>query len=89
MAESITVEIFTKKDSSLGDEAKAILDKVLHEFSVQLKVTNIENNPNLMARYPEKIPMVTLNGEESFVYKAHEITLRKKIEKILSGINAS
>jgi hypothetical protein len=27
--------------------------------------------------------LVRINGEESFVYKAHEITLRKKLDKIM------
>ena len=79
----ITIEILTKKDCSLCDTAKAVVEKVLPEFPAQLKMTDIESSADLLATYKEKIPVVRINGEESFVYKVHEITLRKKLEKIL------
>ncbi len=80
----ITIEILTKKDCSLCDTAKAIVEKVLPDFPTQLKMTDIESDAGLFETYKEKIPVVRINGEESFVYKVHEVTLRKKLEKILS-----
>lgn len=77
----ITVEIFTKADCCLCDDAKEILDTVLPDYPAQLKVTDIESDPALFELYKEKIPVVTLNGKESFVYKVHPVTLRKKLEK--------
>jgi hypothetical protein len=46
-------------------------------------LTDIESDPALLKSYKERIPVVRINGEESFVYKAHEITLRKKLDKIM------
>ena len=80
----ITIEILTKEDCSLCDTAKAIVEKVLPDFPAQLKMTDIESDAGLFETYREKIPVVRINGEESFVYKVHEVTLRKKLEKILS-----
>ncbi len=80
----ITIEILTKEDCSLCDTAKAIVEKVLPDFPAQLKMTDIESDAGLFETYKEKIPVVRINGEESFVYKVHEVTLRKKLEKILS-----
>ncbi len=80
----ITIEILTKKDCPLCDTAKEIVERVLPDFPVQLKMTDIESDDGLFATYHEKIPVVRINGEESFVYKVHEITLRKKLEKILN-----
>jgi len=80
----ITIEILTKKDCSLCDTAKAIVEKVLPDFPAQLKMTDIESDAGLFETYKEKIPVVRINGEESFVYKVHKVTLRKKLEKILS-----
>ncbi len=79
----IIIEILTKKDCSLCDTAKEIVERVLPDFPVQLKMTDIESSAGLFDTYKEKIPVVRINGEESFVYKVHEITLRKKLEKIL------
>ncbi len=80
----IAIEILTKKDCSLCDTAKEIVEKVLPDFPAQLQLTDIESSADLFATYKEKIPVVRINGEESFVYKVHETTLRKKLEKILS-----
>ncbi|MZH05630.1 MAG: glutaredoxin family protein [Nitrospinae bacterium] len=79
----IQIEILTKKDCCLCDEAKEIIEKVLPDFPASLKMTDIESDPALFEIYKERIPVVRLNGEESFVYKVHEITLRKKLEKLI------
>ena len=80
----ITIEILTKKDCSLCDTAKSIIEKVLPDFPAQLQMTDIESSVDLFETYKEKIPVVRINGQESFVYKVHETTLSKKLEKILS-----
>lgn len=79
----IEIEILTKNDCCLCDDAKAIIEKVLPDFPASLKMTDIESNPDLFENYKERIPVVRLNGKESFVYKVHEITLRKKLEKLI------
>jgi glutaredoxin len=80
----ITIEVMTKKDCSLCDDAKEIIEQVIAEMPAELKMTDIESDPELFERYKEKIPVVLINGEESFVYKVHPVTLRNKLEK-LSG----
>ncbi len=81
----ITIEIMTKKDCSLCDEAKEIIQQVIAELPAELKMTDIESDLELFERYKEKIPVVLINGEESFVYKVHPITLRKKLDKLLEA----
>ncbi len=83
MSTPIIIEILTKQDCCLCDEAKAVVTEVIQGFPVTLKMTDIESEPNLFAQYKEKIPVVRINGEESFVYKVHPVTLKKKLEKIL------
>lgn len=79
----IIIEVMTKKECSLCDDAKEIIEQVIADFPVKLKMTDIESDPELFERYKEKIPVVLVNNEESFMYKVHPITLRKKLEKIL------
>ena len=81
----ITIEIMTKADCCLCDEAKGVIEPVAADFPAHIKMTDIESDPELFERYKEKIPVVLINGEESFVYKVHPVTLRKKLEKIQSG----
>ena len=58
-----------------------IKDRLANAYEYFL--TDIESDPALFESYKERIPVVRINGEESFVYKAHEITLRKKLDKIM------
>jgi hypothetical protein len=79
----ITIEIMTKIDCCLCDEAKKVIEQVIAELPAKIKMTDIESDPELFERYQEKIPVVLINGEESFVHKVHPVTLRKKLEKLL------
>lgn len=79
----ITIEIMTRKDCSLCDEAKAVIEQVIADFPAEIKMTDIESDPELLERYQEKIPVVLINGEQSFITKVHPITLRKKLEQLL------
>lgn len=81
----ITIEIMTKSGCCLCDDAREIIEQVIAEIPVEIKMTDIESDPELLERYKEKIPVVLINGKESFVYKVHPITLRKKLDQLLPG----
>ncbi|MDP7551859.1 MAG: glutaredoxin family protein [Nitrospinaceae bacterium] len=83
MPDSIIIEILTKQDCFLCDEVKDVVTRVLPDYPVRLIMTNIESDSKLFDQFKEKIPVVRINGEESFIYKAHETTLRRKLDKIL------
>jgi len=82
---TINIEILTKKDCCLCDDAKAIVERVLPDYhaTLTLTLTDIESDPVLFESYKKRIPVVRINGEESFVYKTHETTLRKKLDKLV------
>jgi hypothetical protein len=80
---TINIEILTKKDCCLCDDAKEIVERVITEYPATLTLTDIETDSALFESYKERIPVVRINGEESFVYKAHETTLRKKLDKLM------
>ena len=79
----IRIEIMTKSGCSLCNDAKAIIEQVIAEFPAEMKMTDIESDPELFERYQDKIPVILINGKESFVYKVHPTTLRKKLEQAL------
>jgi len=85
MPDSIIIEILTKQDCFLCDEAKEVVTRVLPDYPVRLIMTDIESDSKLFDQFKERIPVVHINGEESFIYKAHEITLRRKLDKILEN----
>ena len=85
MLATIVIEILTKQNCTLCDEAKKVVTKVLPDYSAQLVMTDIESDPTLYEEFKERIPVVRINGEESFVYKTHEITLRRKLDRFQKG----
>ena len=85
MPSQIVVEILTKRDCSLCDEVKRIVNRVLPDYPAQLVITDIESDSSLYEKFKERIPVVRINGEESFVYKTHETTLRRKLDNFKEG----
>ncbi len=79
----LSLELMTKQDCPLCDVAKDVIDRVIKNFPAELKLTDIEKSPELMEKYSERIPVLLIEGKESFVYKVHEITLRRKMERAL------
>ena len=78
----IVIEILTKKDCSLWDEIKEITNKVLPDYPARLIITDIESDPILYEKFKERIPILKINNIESFVYKAHETSLRQKLDQL-------
>ena len=85
MPATIVIEILAKQDCALCDEVKKVVTKVLPDYPARLVITDIESNPSLYEEFKERIPVVRINGEESFVYKTHEITLRRKLDRLKEG----
>ncbi len=82
MPDTIVVEILTKKDCCLCEEIKEVVNRVLPDYPAKLVMTDIESDPMLYEKFRERIPVLRINGVESFVYKAHEMTLRHKLDRI-------
>jgi hypothetical protein len=78
----IVIEILTKKDCCLCDEIKEIVNKVLPDYPAKLIITDIESDPVLYEKFKERIPILKINDIESFVFKAHETSLRRKLDQL-------
>ncbi|MFQ5450855.1 MAG: glutaredoxin family protein [Nitrospinaceae bacterium] len=78
----LVLEILTKNDCCLCDEAKATVQEVLKDYPGKLIITDIESDPELFERYKEKIPVLRINGEDSFTFKVHPVTLHKKLARL-------
>ena len=82
MPDTIVVEILTKKDCCLCEEMKEVVNRVLPDYPAKLVMTDIESDPMLYEKFRERIPVLRINGVESFVYKTHETTLRRKLDQL-------
>ncbi|SVE23909.1 uncharacterized protein METZ01_LOCUS476763, partial [marine metagenome] len=82
MTALIVIEVLTKSDCSLCDDMKEIVNRVLADYPLKLVTTDIESDPTLYEKFKERIPVLKINGIESFVYKTNEVTLRHKLDRL-------
>ena len=82
MSATIVIEILTKSDCNLCDDMKEVVNRVLADYPLKLVTTDIESDPTLYEKFKERIPVLKINGIESFVYKTNEATLRHKLDRL-------
>ena len=74
-----TVTIYSKPDCHLCDIAKERVLKVQKKIPFDLKFVDIRGTQALFDQYSEKIPVVSVDQEEVFVYRVSEKLLAKKL----------
>lgn len=77
----VLVEIFSKDECCLCDEAKEVLRKVQNEIPFDLQEIKIQDDENLIREYGTKIPVVFINGRMAFKYHVYELELKDKLRR--------
>ena len=75
-----TVVLYTRPGCCLCDDAREVLERVLsrHPGAFEIQEQDIEASAELHRRYLERIPVITIDGVESFelVIDESEVELR-------------
>jgi glutaredoxin len=72
--------LYTKPDCHLCEAALAALLEVRRELPFELTVRDITEDEGLHRAYFERIPVVSLNGDELFEYFVDAEALRERLE---------
>jgi glutaredoxin len=78
MSHEITV--YSRPDCHLCADAMAALTALQDELGFSLRERDIDTDEALQRAYFERIPVVTLDGEELFDYFIDESLLRERLE---------
>lgn len=70
------VTLYGRPGCHLCDDARAVLDRVGHPY----RDVDIEQDDDLLKKYLERIPVVTLDGDELFEFFVDEKSLRAQLE---------
>jgi redox-sensing transcriptional repressor len=81
------VVLYGRPGCCLCDEARAVLDRVRAVIPFELVERDIETDDVLLVRYMERIPVVSLDGEELFDYTVDEAVLRERLGRV-RAVNA-
>lgn len=74
-----TLVIYGRPGCHLCDEALEVLERVRRQVPFALEECDIEQDEALLRRYLERIPVVTLDGEEAFELFVEEADLRARL----------
>ena len=67
--------LYSRPGCHLCDEARVVLERVRAEIPFVLEEVDITGDDRLHARYLERIPVITLDGDELFDYFVDEDAL--------------
>ncbi|MEE8289940.1 MAG: glutaredoxin family protein [Candidatus Tectomicrobia bacterium] len=65
----LLVEILSKPDCHLCEEAKLLLREVQSVYPFTLREIDIRDNTALLTQFGEEIPVVFINGRKAFKYR--------------------
>ena len=81
----ILVELFSKRDCHLCDEAKAVLEKVQSEVPFTLKEIKLADGDEKFEEYAELVPVVLIDKVLTFKYRVNETMLRIRLQQLASS----
>ena len=82
MPESIRIEIYSRPGCHLCDEAKAVIEPFAARYPLELRVTNVDTDPDLRAAYGTEIPVILINGTEAFRHRVDARALERKLREL-------
>ena len=79
LLKKIKIEIYSKPDCHLCDEAKSVLLAVQKKFFFNLIEVDITTDKVLVEKYKEEIPVVFINDRKAFKFYIDENELSKRL----------
>ena len=71
------ITIYSKPDCHLCDRAKEVIERCRTKTEFAIEIVDISQNPELLARYHDDIPVILLDGKE---IARHVVRERKLLE---------
>jgi glutaredoxin len=77
----VTVEIYSKADCCLCDEAKKVLLAAQRKVPFEIREVDIEGDAALLERFRYDIPVIFVDGKKAFKHRVSEATLLARIAR--------
>jgi glutaredoxin len=77
-----TVVIYGRPGCCLCDEAREVLERVRAGRPFELEERDIERDDDLLRAYLERIPVITIDGEEAFELFVDEAELIRRLDRV-------
>jgi len=73
----LRLELYTRPGCHLGNDLRAICERLAGEIALELTEVNIEDDPVVQARYEREIPILFVDGRLVVRYRTSERELRR------------
>lgn len=73
------ITLIGKPGCHLCDDARAVIERVAREEGVECEELNMLDDPELVARYAEQIPVTLVDGRQHDYWRVDENRLRKAL----------
>jgi Glutaredoxin-like domain (DUF836) len=73
----IRLELYTRPGCHLGNDLRAICERLAGEIAFELIEVNIEDDPIAQTRYEREIPILFVDGRLAVRYRTSERELRR------------
>ena len=76
------ITLYGRPGCHLCDDALVVLERVRAETPFALETVNIEDDDALFRAYLERIPVVSIDGDEVYDYHVDEADLRARLARV-------
>jgi glutaredoxin len=73
----LRLELYTRPGCHLGNDLRAICERLAEEIAFELTEVNIEADPALQARYEREVPVLFVDGRLVVRFRTSERELRR------------
>ena len=85
----VHVIIYSRPGCHLCDEAKAAILSARCSDQFDLEEIDIESDEELLRKYKYDIPVIAINGVESFIHRVDPREFASRIKQIKSGFKSA
>ena len=73
----LRLELYTRPGCHLGNDLRAICERLAGEIAFELTEVNIEDDPAMQVRYEREVPVLFVEGRLVVRYRTSERELRR------------
>ena len=78
------VVFYTRKGCCLCDDALAVVEAARREAPFALSIVDVDEDPSLVDRFGDKVPVVVVDGRIHAKYRVDEQTLLRRVRGLES-----
>ena len=78
---SVEVLLYTRAGCCLCDEAKNLLRELQKKTPFEFREVDIDQDPQLVARYNDEVPVIFIHGKKAFKYRIDSRQFLKRLEQ--------